>query len=48
MIELVHPPYATFHRLGTYHHFNLFIPNGETEYFGICQQVDAQILGWTE
>ncbi len=47
MIELSHPPYTTCDSNGMTHHYNIFIPMVEdTEYFGICQQIDAQIMGW--
>lgn len=47
MIYLTRPPYATWHGKGAIiHHFNIFIDGTEDrEYYGINQQIEAQIMG---
>jgi hypothetical protein len=45
MIYLTRPPYCTWNKEGTIQHFNLHIDKNEVEYFGICQQIEAQIMG---
>jgi hypothetical protein len=47
MIYLTRPPYSTWTRGGTIQHFRITLYREDTEYYGICQQVEAQIMGLT-